>query len=78
MKYLTGSERIPPLGLPPCINIEFKHNCKPSKEGTVCNCLPVVSTCAMRITLPVHIKTDECMVDKFTFAIEDGPGFPLA
>ena len=54
MQYLTGSKRIPPLGLPPSIRVYFKHGCSVSHAGTACQCLPVISTCAMTISLPPY------------------------
>ena len=49
MTFLTGSCRIPVLGAPPSIEINFKHNCV---NG--CRCFPTVSTCSLyiRVTNP--------------------------
>ena len=37
MKFLTGSYRIPVLGAPPIIKVNFKHDC-----ANGCRCFPTV------------------------------------
>ena len=70
MKYLTGSSTVPPLGLPTDFNIDFLHMCKDS-----CKYLPKVSTCAMAVTIPVHIATLGDMKDAFFTSITCELGF---
>ncbi|XP_028402261.1 uncharacterized protein LOC114525236 [Dendronephthya gigantea] len=48
-KFITGCEKIPPLGLPKRISVKFKHGCMER-----CKCRPTASTCDLSITLPVH------------------------
>ena len=51
MKFLTGSYRMPALGAPPSIEVNFKQDCV---NG--CRCFPTVSTCSFTLELPVHIQ----------------------
>ena len=49
LKWAVGSSTIPPLGLPKKLSIQFLHGCVVG-----CRCRPTTSTCALKITLPVH------------------------
>ena len=51
MKFLTDSCRMPILGAPSSIEVNFKHNCV---NG--CRCFPTVSICSFTSELPVHIQ----------------------
>ncbi|XP_078490016.1 ubiquitin-protein ligase E3C-like [Ciona intestinalis] len=75
MKFLTGSSTLPPLGLPNDLSISFLHGCRLSPGGTKCRCLPTVSTCAISVVLPVHIETQEEMLNVFQCAITCEIGF---
>ena len=75
MMFLTGSEVIPPLGAPSVVKVSFKHDCTKSSEGLECACFPVVSTCSYTLVLPMHIKNDDEMKDKFLLAITKDFGF---
>ncbi|XP_066920038.1 uncharacterized protein [Clytia hemisphaerica] len=79
MKFLTGCETIPPVGLPADkMKIYFKHDCGLSPNGTACACLPTVSTCALYVKIPVHIQTEEQMMESFVSAMKKGSGFQLS
>ena len=67
MKFLTGSYRIPLLGAPPSIEVNFKHDCV---NG--CRYFPTVSTCFFTLELPVHIQTEEEMLSVFSTLALDG------
>ena len=69
MKFLTGSERIPALGVPPAIELTFNHKCPPG-----CKCFPTVSTCALTLDIPVHVREDEILTI-FSTAIINSIGF---
>ena len=51
MKFLTDSCRMPILGAPPSIEVNFKHDCV---NG--CRCFLTVSTCSFTSELPVGIQ----------------------
>ena len=70
MKFLTGSETIPSHLFPERISINFKHGCE-----TNCKCYPTVSTCAVSISIPVHINNDEEMKRTFVEALSLDMGF---
>ena len=78
MKFITGSEKIPLVGLPAAIIVLSKHDCRLGSNGSHCQCLPVVSTCAIFVKLPVHIITDVQMKDFFEMAIYNEIGFGIA
>ena len=69
-KFITGSKSLPPLGLPNKLTILFKHDCLKD-----CRCRPTASTCALSMTIPVHIKTDEGMLEMILSAVKEGLGF---
>lgn len=79
MKFLTGCETVPPLGIPTKqFKVYFKHECQPSDEGKPCACLPQVSTCAFWVKLPIHISDEDNMCQSFVKAVKEGVGFQLA
>ena len=51
MRFLTVSYKMPVLGAPLSIEMNFKHDCL---NG--CRCFPTVSTCSFKLDLPVHIQ----------------------
>ena len=75
IQFITGAPSIPVLGLPNDIAIIFLHDCKASTSGTACNCYPTVSTCDIQLCLPVHITSDNYMIDVFKRAITYEAGF---
>lgn len=75
MKFLTGAEEIPALGAPPKITVQFKHDCSASADGTQCKCYPTVSTCAYLVNLPIHISSEEEIIQVFDEAIQLDVGF---
>ena len=77
MKFITGSEKIPLVGLPAAIIVLSKHDCRLGSNGSHCQCLPVVSTCAIFVKLPVHIITGVQMKDFFEMAIYNEIGFGI-
>ena len=70
MKFLTGSETIPPHLFPERIPINFKHGCE-----TNCKCYLTVSTRAVSISVPVHINNDKEMKRTFIEALSLDIGF---
>ena len=69
-KFITGSKSLPPLGLPNKLTVLFKHDCVKDRR-----CRPTASTCALSMTIPVHIKTDEEMLEMILSAVKEGLGF---
>ena len=69
-KFITGSKSLPPLGLPNKLTVLFKHDCVKD-----CRCRPTASTCALSMTISVHIKTDEEMLEMILSAVKEGLGF---
>lgn len=57
-KFITGSENIPIPGFEKKISVEFFHDCESG-----CRCLPEASTCSLTLTLPVHIKVFDLMIE---------------
>ena len=49
LKFITGLEQVPPLGLPDQIIVKFKYFCSAN-----CQCRPTASTCDSSITFPLH------------------------
>ena len=70
MAFLTGSEKIRALGLPPQITVTFKHDCRNS-----CKYFPIVSTCSLTLDIPVHIGHEETMLEVFERALKEDVGF---
>ena len=77
MKFITVSEKIPLVSLPPAVKVLFKHDCRLGRNGSHYPCLPVVSTCAIFIKMPVHIVTEVQMTDSFEMAINNEIGFGI-
>ncbi|CAB3978943.1 G2 M phase-specific E3 ubiquitin- ligase-like [Paramuricea clavata] len=72
-KFITGCERIPPLGLPKRISVKFKHGCIER-----CRCRPTASTCDLSITLPVHYHDNYSQFkESMDSALIEGKGFGL-
>ena len=72
-KFITGCERIPPLGLPKRIAVKFKHGCMEK-----CKCRPTASTCDLSITLPVHYHDNyNQFKESIDSALIEGKGFGL-
>ena len=76
-KFLTGSLKIPAPGLNKNVTVKFKHGCFPSKTGNMCKCLPTVSTCGLIVNIPVHITSEEDMMNAFKDALLCETGFGL-
>lgn len=72
LKCAVGSSTIPPLGLPKKLSIQFLHGCVVG-----CRCRPTTSTCALKITLPVHLDNADDMKSIMGSAIADSEGFSL-
>ncbi|CAB3987907.1 G2 M phase-specific E3 ubiquitin- ligase-like [Paramuricea clavata] len=70
LKFVTGSFSIPPLGLGDQIEICFVHGCD---KG--CRCRPTASTCLLKLCLPVHLNSFDCMKDLLISSIQEGRGF---
>ena len=70
MAFLTGSEKIPALGLPPQITVTFKHDCSNGWK-----CFPIVSTCSLTLDIPAHIGYEETMFEVFEGALKEDVGF---
>ena len=70
IKFLTGSCRIPVLGTPPSIKVNFKYNCV---NG--CRCFPTVLICSFTSELPVRIKNEEEILSVFSTALHADVGF---
>lgn len=60
MAFLTGSGKIPALGLPPKITVTFKHDFRKR-----CKCVPIVSTCSLTLAIPAYIHDEETMLEVF-------------
>ena len=65
---------MPALGLDQKIKIQFLHGCKKVREKD-CACLPVVSTCSLTLTLPVHVCTFEDTMCVMKEAVMGSLGF---
>ena len=70
MAFLTGSGKIPALGLPPKITVTFKHDFRKR-----CKCVPIVSTCSLTLTIPAYIHDEETMLEVFERALKEDVGF---
>ena len=73
-KFLTGSSKKPTTGLIKNVTGKFKHGCFPSKSGNMYKCLPTVSTCELIVNIPVHITSEENMMNAFKDALLCGFG----
>ena len=70
LKWMTGSDAVPPLGFPKQFEMQFTHGC-----NELCKCRPTVSTCDMSVKMPVHINTFEYMKEILYSAVKDSHGF---
>ena len=70
LRFLTGCERPPIGGLPDKFKIHFKHGCVES-----CKCSPVVSLCALTLTVPIHMNSIEDIKTSFEIAVKGSNGF---
>ena len=55
MIFVTGLDRVPPLGLHPTPGITFEH----PEDCGVCGPLPYANTCTNTLTLPVMRSYEE-------------------
>ena len=69
LKFISGLERVWPLGLPDKITIKFKYICNAS-----CWCQPKASTCDPSITFPLHYDTYDAFCESMSFALVEGCG----
>lgn len=69
-QFITGSWTLPIHGFENKIIVQFLHSCKEK-----CGCLPTVSTCALTITLPIHIENIDKMIKIMDTAITESPFF---
>ena len=69
LKFVTGTNVIPPLGLPMKITVQFVHGCRAD-----CQCRPSAATCALQLRLPVHIRDSSVMIDMLSKAVVEGAG----
>lgn len=72
MQWLTGAKKMPVLGLSSKIKCQFLHACQAG-----CRCRPTCSTCDLAVTLPVHLNSNDEMVEIMTSALNDSTGFDL-
>ncbi|KAL9951675.1 hypothetical protein ACROYT_G044393 [Oculina patagonica] len=70
MKFITGTNKVPPLGFPKKINVSFIHGCEEN-----CRCRPTSSTCDLRVNLPVHYQSYDVAAELFLSALRDCQGF---
>ena len=77
MEFITGLEKIPLVGLASAIRVLFKHDCRLGSNRSRCRCLPIVSTCAIFIKIPVHIITEVQMRVYSEMAINREIGFGI-
>ena len=69
MKFLTGSETVPPHLFPERIS-NFKHGCEAN-----CKCFSTGGTCEVSISIPVHINNHDKMKRTFIEALLPDMGF---
>lgn len=67
LKFISGLEQVPPLGLPGTITIKFKYFCNPN-----CHCRPTASTCDPSITFPLHYDTYDAFCQSMSSALVEG------
>ncbi|CAB3988304.1 G2 M phase-specific E3 ubiquitin- ligase-like [Paramuricea clavata] len=70
LKFVTGTNQIPPLGFPKNISVGFQHGCLPS-----CKCRPKASTCSLTLTLPIHADSSAAMQELLISALTECYGF---
>ena len=64
LKFISGLEQVPPLGLPDTITIKFKYFWNAN-----CQCWPTASTCNPSITCPLHDDTYDAFCQSMSFAL---------
>ena len=72
IKWMSGSQTTPVLGFEKKFKLAFVHDCDER-----CKCRPTVSTCDLKIKMPVHIHSEEEMRVMMISAIKDCTGFGL-
>lgn len=70
LKFISGLEQVPPLGLPDKITIKFKYF-----YNANCQCRPTASTCDPSITFPLHYDTYDAFCHSMSSALVEGCGF---
>ena len=70
LKFMTGSDQIPPLGFPSLIKIHFLQGCNPGRK-----CRPTSSTCFLTLSLPVHTCNSDELGELLISAVNDCCGF---
>lgn len=70
LKFISGLEQVPPLGLPDKITVKFKYFCNAN-----CQCRPTASTCDPSITFPLHYDTYDAFCQSMSSALVEGCGF---
>lgn len=70
LKFVTGTNQMPPLGLPKKISVSFLHGCPPS-----CKCRPTASTCSLTFTLPIHADSAADKQELLISALTECYGF---
>lgn len=69
-RFITGTDTIPPGGLPKDITVNFRHHC-----ADTCRCRPTASACDISITLPVHYGNYQDFKESVSSALLEGYGF---
>ena len=67
--FLTGCQQMPVGGIDKKIGIHFKNDCQEN-----CTCFPIVSLCALTLTLPLHIKPAQ-IFEVLEEAVQSSVGF---
>ena len=70
LKFISGLEQVPPLGLPNKITVKFKYFCSDN-----CRCRPTASTCDPSITFPLHYESYDVFCESMSSALVEGCGF---
>ena len=71
LKWTVGVPSVPPLGLPKKITVQFLEGCVLG-----CHRRPTTSTCDLILTIPLHINTDQEMMNMMS-AVQESEGFGL-
>ena len=77
MRFITGSEKIPLVGLPSAIRVLLKQDWELGSNRSYCWCLLVISTCAIFIKVPVHTIKEAQMIDSFEKATSNEISFGI-
>lgn len=70
LKFISGLEQVPPLGLPNKITVKLKYFCSAN-----CPCWPTASTCGPSITFPLHYDTYDPFCESMSSALIESCGF---